>query len=155
MTARIFAISKSIQKGTRKTTVRNAELRVDYGIVGDAHAAPGPRQVSLLALEAIEAFCKKGGPVFPGDFAENITTQGFDLSGLKVGDQIQVGETVVLEISQIGKTCHSRCEIAKQVGNCIMPKQGIFSRVLQGGQIKVDDRIHSVIFPKILSTSLT
>ena len=141
--SKIAAISVSEKKGTRKKNVVSAELKENWGIVGDAHAGPGLRQVSLLSLEAIERFQKSGAKVQPGDFAENITTQGMDLEKVKVGDRLMIGEGIFLEISQIGKECHDTCEIFREVGNCIMPTQGLFARVITSGIIRTGDGIKS------------
>jgi len=138
---KIQAISISAVKGTKKKNVDSAELHADYGIIGDAHAGSEKRQVSFLSVEAINDFCKYGVAVAPGDFAENIATSGMDYSGLRVGDILKLGRDAVLEVSQIGKTCHHGCDIAQKVGFCIMPTQGVFARVVKGGQIKVGDTI--------------
>ena len=137
----IRAISVSEEKGTPKTNVPNAELKAEHGIVGDAHAADWHRQVSLLAVESIEKMTAKGAKVFPGNFAENITTEGIDLSALSVGDRLCAGAAVELEITQLGKKCHSRCAIYDQIGDCIMPREGIFAKVVKPGSIKVGDII--------------
>jgi len=121
--------------------VPKAELKAEHGIVGDAHAADWHRQVSLLAVESIEKMTAKGAKVFPGNFAENITTEGIDLSILSVGDRLCAGTAVELEITQLGKKCHSRCAIYDQIGDCIMPREGIFAKVVKGGSIKVGDII--------------
>jgi MOSC domain-containing protein YiiM len=141
---RIKAISVSKEKGTRKANVPEAELQTDFGIVGDAHAGDWPRQVSLLADESINEMVAKGAKVSPGDFAENITTEGIDLQKLSVGSRLKVGEGAELQISQFGKECHSGCEIFKQVGDCIMPREGVFAKVTKGGSIKVGDVIEVI-----------
>lgn len=141
---RIKAISVSKEKGTRKTNVPEAELRTDFGIVGDAHAGDWHRQASLLASESINEMVAKGAKVSPGDFAENITTEGIDLSKLSVGNRVRLGESAEVQISQFGKECHSGCEIFKQVGDCIMPREGVFAKVTKGGLIKVGDVIEVV-----------
>lgn len=137
----IKMVSTSDQKGMKKTKVDNAVLKEGFGIVGDAHAGMENRQVSLLAEESIKKMKEKGLDVGPGDFAENITTEGIDLLGLKIGDRIKAGKGALLEISQIGKVCHKRCQIFYQAGDCVMPKEGIFARVLKGGVINSGDRI--------------
>lgn len=137
----IKAISISKEKGTKKQNINEAILREDFGIVGDAHAGCGHRQVSLLAEESIEKMRLKGLRLKSGDFAENITTQGLDLISLKIGDKLNIGTDAMLEISQIGKVCHTRCNIFYQAGDCIMPREGIFARVLKGGMIKAGDEI--------------
>ena len=141
---KILAISISEKKGVRKTNVNSAILKEDFGMVGDAHAGTKNRQVSLLAQESIEKMKAKGLKVKAGDFAENITTEGLDLLGLKIGDKLKIEDEVVLELSQIGKECHTRCSIYYQAGDCVMPKEGIFARVIKGGQIKARDKIEKV-----------
>jgi len=136
---RIRAISVSKERGTPKTNVPDAELKANHGIVGDAHAADWHRQVSMLAVESIEKMLAAGAKVSPGDFAENITTEGIDLTALSVGDKLCIGQAVEVEITQLGKKCHKRCAIYEQVGDCIMPREGIFARVVEAGQIKVGD----------------
>jgi len=138
---RINAISVSKEKGTQKVNVPEAELKTDFGIIGDAHAGSTHRQVSLLAVESIEEMVAKGAKVSPGNFAENITTESIDLLALEVSSRLKLGENVELEITQFGKQCHSRCEIFKQVGDCIMPREGIFAKVIKPGRINVGDAI--------------
>jgi molybdopterin adenylyltransferase len=138
---RIKAISVSIKKGTRKENVRQAELKEDDGIIGDAHAGSRHRQVSLLSFESITKASAKGTRVLPGDFAENITTEYIDLHLLKVGDKIHFNKVIELEITQLGKKCHTKCEIYKNIGECIMPREGIFARVIKGGLLRVGDEI--------------
>ena len=136
---RIKAISISEKRGTKKINVPEAELKVDFGIVGDAHAANWHRQISLLGVESIDKMIAKGAQVSPGSFAENITTEGIDLCEIPIGGRMRIGENVELEITQIGKECHSRCEIYKQVGDCVMPREGVFAKVISPGKIKVGD----------------
>lgn len=138
---RIKAISVSEQKGTRKVNVPEAQLRADFGIVGDAHAGKWHRQVSLLGVESIDKMVARGARVSPGDFAENITTEGIDLLDLSVGSKLKLGESAELEITQFGKECHDKCEIFEQVGDCIMPREGIFAKVTKAGQISAGDVI--------------
>jgi MOSC domain-containing protein YiiM len=140
ITGRVRAISISVQKGVPKTNVPQAELQADFGIVGDAHAG-GPRQVSLLAGEQIDELREETADIAPGDFAENITTQGLDLRLLRVGNRLRIGATVELEITQLGKRCHGRCAIFERLGDCIMPREGAFARVVQPGLIQVGDAI--------------
>lgn len=140
----IKAISISENRGTRKTNVPEAELKTDFGIVGDAHAADWHRQVSLLAVESIDKMLAMGAKVSPGDFAENITTEGIDLSKLSIGNRLRVGQSVELEITQLGKQCHGRCEIFEQVGDCIMPREGIFAKVTGAGRISIGDVIEVI-----------
>jgi MOSC domain-containing protein YiiM len=131
---KIISINVSLKKGEKKTPVASAKLQVSWGIVGDAHAGKTHRQISLLADEDIDEMRKPGIKLMPGDFAENITTQGISLSTLPVGTRIAIGETV-LEITQIGKECHKGCAIREQVGDCIMPRKGVFAKVVNGGGI--------------------
>lgn len=141
---RIEAVSVSETKGVRKTNVDSAVLRIEHGIVGDAHAGDWHRQVSLLATESIAKMQAAGLDVGAGDFAENLTTSGIDLCGLPVGSRLQVGEEILLEITQIGKICHERCAIYYQAGDCVMPREGIFARVLNGGEIHVGDPVRKL-----------
>jgi len=141
---RIKAISISEKRGTQKPNVPEAELKTDFGIVGDAHAANWHRQVSLLAIESIDKMVAMGAKVSPGNFAENITTEGIELLKLSVGSKLKVGKDAELEITQIGKECHSRCAIFEQVGNCVMPREGIFAKVISSGRVKVGDVIEVV-----------
>ncbi|MDH7493832.1 MAG: MOSC domain-containing protein [Candidatus Saccharicenans sp.] len=141
-TGLVVSVNLSRTKSVRKKPVPEARLIEDYGLEGDAHAAPGIRQVSLLALESIDKMKKMGLEVGPGDFAENLTTSGLDLVNLPIETRLEVGDGVVLEVSQIGKTCHTKCAIFRQVGQCVMPEEGIFARVLKGGKIRVGDKIH-------------
>jgi MOSC domain-containing protein YiiM len=139
--SKIIAVCKSKKKGTRKEPVAKGVLKEDYGLVGDAHAdCCTHRQVSLLATESIDKMRRLGFDVGPGDFAENLTTEGIDLLSLPVGPRIFIGETV-LEITQIGKECHTGCAIYRQIGKCIMPKEGVFTRVIKGGLVNVGDTI--------------
>ena len=138
------AVCTSKKKGIRKRSVEEAELKVDWGIVGDAHADDWHRQVSLLAMESIEKMRALGLNVGPGSFAENLTTQGLDLLSLPIGSQVRVGDEVILEITQHGKICHDHCAIYHQVGDCVMPREGIFAKVIKGGQVKAGDTIETV-----------
>ncbi len=139
---KIVAVCSSEEKGTRKKSVSEGLLREDYGLVGDAHAdCCTHRQVSLLAQESIDKMLSLGLKVGPGDFAENITTEGIDLVSLSIGTRISIGEDVLLEVTQIGKECHSGCAIYQQIGKCIMPKEGVFTRVIKGGLVEVEDTI--------------
>lgn len=140
MPARIVAVCVSRNKGERKTPVDAVELRVNHGIVGDAHAGEWHRQISLLGQESIDKMRRLGLAVDAGDFAENITTRGIDLPALPVGKKVSVGEALI-EITQIGKECHSRCAIYHQAGDCVMPKEGVFARVLRGGVIRPEDAV--------------
>jgi MOSC domain-containing protein YiiM len=141
MAGRVISINISDKKGMRKKPIEAVDIRENFGIEGDAHASEAwHRQVSLLAMESIAKMKAKGLKVGPGDFAENLTTQGIDLLGLPVGARVSIGP-VEAEVSQIGKTCHSRCEIYEQAGDCVMPREGIFVKVLKGGVIKKGDGI--------------
>ena len=138
---RILAVSISDRKGIKKRNVNAAELLVEHGLADDAHAGQWHRQVSLLGAESIAKIQAKGLKVSAGDFAENITTEGICLWQLPVGTRFRVGEYTLLEVTQIGKTCHHRCEIFHQVGDCVMPREGIFARVLEAGTIRPGDLI--------------
>ncbi len=140
MAGKIVAVNISKGKGERKTPVASVELRENHGIVGDGHAGEWHRQVSLLALESIAKMQRLGLDVDSGDFAENITTEGIDLPALPIGTRLTLGEAV-LEVTQIGKECHTRCAIYYQAGDCVMPKEGIFARVLTGGKVSAGDPI--------------
>ena len=140
--AKVIAVCTSEKKGVRKEDIHEGTLQEEFGLLGDAHADSGwHRQVSLLAAESIEKMRRMGYDVGPGDFAENITCEGIELFSLPVGTRLNVGEEVVLEVSQIGKECHAGCAIFKQTGKCIMPKEGIFARVIRGGKVKSGDAI--------------
>jgi MOSC domain-containing protein YiiM len=142
MTAKIVSINISDKKGVRKKPVDSVAIKENYGIESDAHASEKwHRQISLLALESIEKMQAMGLKVGPGDFAENITTQGIDLPVLPIGTRMTIGDEVEVEVSQIGKVCHTRCAIYHQAGDCVMPKEGIFVKVLEGGSIKKGDEI--------------
>ena len=140
---KVIAVCTSEKKGTAKTEVPFITLVPDLGIEGDAHAGRWHRQVSLLGLEKIEAFREKGADVAFGAFGENIITEGFDLRTLPVGTRFRIG-TVLLEMTQIGKECHSHCAIFHQVGDCIMPREGVFAVVLEGGRVKAGDEISTI-----------
>ena len=141
---RIRAISVSEQKGMQKVNVPEAELCADHGIIGDAHAGNWDRQISLLDIESIDAMAAKGANVSPGAFAENVTTEGIDMSALKVGGKLKLGADAEIEITQFGKKCHGRCKIYEQIGDCIMPRDGVFARVSRGGSISVGDIIEVI-----------
>ncbi|MGD0352622.1 MAG: MOSC domain-containing protein [Dehalococcoidia bacterium] len=143
--ATIIAVCKSDKKGTKKKDVGAGLLQADFGLVGDAHAdCCTHRQVSLLAVESIDKMRALGLDVNPGDFAENLTTEEIDLISLPVGSRISVGKQIVLEITQIGKECHTGCAIYRQVGKCIMPEEGVFARVIRGGPVRTGDQIKVV-----------
>ncbi|MFC2092602.1 MOSC domain-containing protein [Bacteroidota bacterium] len=140
-----MAISISKKKGIPKTNVDQAKLIKENGIKGDAHSGNWHRQVSLLAFESIEKMRKAGLPnIRPGAFAENITTQFIDIPNLSVGTRLKIGNDIELEITQIGKECHSKCSIFYEVGDCVMPREGIFARVTESGKITVGDGISVV-----------
>ena len=142
MAGKLASLNISDKKGVRKKPVTEAALKTEYGIEGDAHASSAwHRQVSLLAVESIQKMRDKGLDVKPGDFAENMTTEGIDLLSLPVGTQLTIGNGVKVEVTQIGKECHARCAIYYQAGDCVMPKEGIFVRVIKGGKIKEGDII--------------
>jgi MOSC domain-containing protein YiiM len=143
---RIHAVSVSDRKGVVKQNVPQARLLVEHGLEGDAHAEGGIRQVSLLSLDSIEKMIAAGANVKPGDFAENLTIAGLEVMTLPVGTRLKVGE-VELEITQIGKTCHAGCAIRKLVGDCVMPREGVFVRVLTEGVVKPGDVIEVTDVP--------
>ena len=137
----IVAVSISDSKGVRKENVPSAFLKPEHGIENDAHAGKWHRQVSLLAMESIDKMTRKGLAVGPGDFAENLTTEGLELTSLPVGQKLRLGSESLVEVTQIGKVCHNHCAIYYQAGDCVMPREGIFVRVLEGGLIKPGDAI--------------
>ena len=144
MSGKVVAVCISEKKGMRKVSIGEANLIPNWGMEGDAHGGKWHRQISLLSASSIEKMKEigkqKGLDLMPGDFAENITTEGLELFTLPVGTYLKAGETL-LEVTQIGKSCHHHCEIFQQVGQCVMPKEGIFTRVLVGGKIKEEDSI--------------
>lgn len=144
MRGKILAVCVSKEKGTEKQDVGSAFIKVDHGIEGDAHSGPWHRQVSLLADESIEKMRNKGINLTYGDFGENIVTQGIDLLKLGVGSTVKLGDAVVGEVSQIGKVCHDRCAIYFKTGDCIMPREGIFVKILTGGNVTVGDQIEVI-----------
>jgi MOSC domain-containing protein YiiM len=140
--AKIVAVCKSKEKGTKKKVMAEGILKEEYGLVGDAHAdCCTHRQVSLLAMESIDKMRRLGFEVGPGDFAENLTTQGVELLSLPVGTRILIGKDIILEVTQLGKECHSGCAIRQEIGKCIMPREGIFARVIHGGCVRAGDNI--------------
>ena len=134
----VKAVCTSPAKGTQKTDVGEALFIEDFGIEGDAHAGKWHRQISLLSYEKIEEFRRKGAEIEFGAFGENLVVEGFDFKNLPVGTRFKCGD-VVLEMTQIGKECHHGCEIFKKMGDCIMPREGVFAVVLHGGRIKKGD----------------
>ncbi|MBI5847989.1 MAG: MOSC domain-containing protein [Nitrospirae bacterium] len=148
MQAKVVSINISEKKGMRKKPVEAAVLRTDFGIEGDAHASSQwHRQVSLLARESIKKMQDKGLDVKAGDFAENITTEGIDLVSLPIGTRLQIGQDIIAEVSQIGKECHTRCAIYYQAGDCVMPKEGIFIKVIKGGTVRNGDNVTIIAKP--------
>ncbi|MFC2014429.1 MOSC domain-containing protein [Chloroflexota bacterium] len=140
--AKILAVCKSKKKGTKKDDIKEGNFLEDYGLTDDAHAdSTTHRQVSLMATESIQKMLDIGLDVGPGSFGENLTTEGIEICALPVGTVVSVGKDVVLEITQIGKECHTKCAIFHQVGQCIMPEEGVFTRVINGGIIKTGDDI--------------
>lgn len=140
---RIHGICISEKKGTQKHGIPEAELVTEWGIQGDAHAGKWHRQVSLLGLEQIEDFRARGAEVDFGAFGENLIVEGYRFRELPIGTRFQIGD-VLLEMTQIGKECHSHCMIYKVMGDCIMPREGVFARVLQGGTVRVGDEITQI-----------
>lgn len=139
--AKVTSINISEKKGVIKIPTAEGNFKEDHGLLGDAHAGKWHRQVSLLAQESINKMIKLGVPnLVPGKFAENLTTEGIILHELPVGTRLKIGETVQ-EVTQIGKECHTGCAIKSQVGKCIMPAEGIFTRIIKGGIIKTGDEI--------------
>ena len=138
----VRAVCLSAEKGTAKKDLGQAELVSQHGLSGDAHAGNWDRQVSLLSLQKIEAFRAQGAKVEYGAFGENLVIDGIDLASLAVGTKFRCGEAL-LEMTQIGKECHNHCAIYKRMGDCIMPREGVFARVLHGGVIKKGDEIHA------------
>ena len=141
---KIVSIAASKKKGTPKIPVQEAHLSTDHGLEGDAHAGPWHRQVSLLASESIESARRLGLDVGFGDFAENVAIVGVDWKSLPIGTRVRLGREAILEITQIGKECHNRCAIFYKAGDCIMPREGVFGRVVEGGVIRCGDPIEII-----------
>ena len=140
--AQIVAVCWSEKKGTIKEPINEGLVQENFGLAGDAHAdCSTNRQVSLIAIESINRMQKKGYNVVRGSFAENLTTEGIDLVSLPIGAELCVGQDIILEVTQIGKECHTGCAVMQQVGKCIMPKEGVFTKVIRGGRVKVGDEI--------------
>lgn len=135
---KVLAVCKSVEKGTQKIDVKEAMLIENHGIEGDAHAGEWHRQISLLAFEKIEDFRNQGAEIDFGAFGENIVVEGYDLKKFEIGTKFISGDTI-LELTQIGKHCHHGCEIFQKMGDCIMPREGVFCRVIQGGMVKAGD----------------
>jgi len=138
---RIVSLATSKKKGTPKVPVESVQLIEDYGIEGDAHAGPWHRQISFLAAESIEKARKRGLDVTFGNFAENVATEGIDWEKIPVGSQLSLGDSVQVEVTQKGKVCHNKCAIYYKAGDCIMPREGVFARVLKGGEIRCGEPI--------------
>ena len=141
MKGKVISVNVSDNKGEKKHNIDRCSLVEGHGLDKDAHAGPWHRQVSLLAAESIEKIRKMGLDVKPGDFAENLTTVGIDLPRLPIGTRLLVGGKVLMRVTQIGKECHTRCAIFQQVGDCVMPTEGIFGEVVAGGDVGVGDEI--------------
>ena len=137
----VVSVNVSASKGERKKPVGIAKMTAK-GFEGDAHSGDWHRQVSLLGIETIEAFRPRLATIGPGDFAENVTTSGIDWHLVKIGDRVAIG-TAVVEVTQIGKECHSSCEIRRQVGDCVMPKEGIFAKVIEPGKVEDGDVVEA------------
>jgi MOSC domain-containing protein YiiM len=148
MKGKIVAVCTSPEKGGRKKDVGQGVMVEGFGLEGDGHGGDWHRQVSLLAMESIASMQAKGLDVGPGDFAENLTTEGVELFTLPIGTRLQIGDQVMLEVSQIGKVCHTRCAIYYQAGDCVMPREGIFAVVLSGGSIKTGDEM--LVLPPVV-----
>lgn len=140
---KIMAVCISEKRGTQKKNIEKVRLIENFGLEGDAHGGNWHRQVSLLSYEKVRAFEEKGISVEDGAFGENLLVEGFDFKTLPVGTRFRCGE-VLLEMTQIGKECHSHCEIYRAVGDCIMPREGVFARVLHGGMIQIGDELEIV-----------
>jgi len=142
--ARVIAVCQSKKKGTSKGVISEGFLHQDYGLANDAHAdCSSHRQVSLMAVESIDKMRRLGLEVGPGAFAENLTTEGLDMASLPIGTRLMVGKEIVLEITQIGKECHTKCAIYHKIGQCIMPEEGVFTRVIHGGPVRAGDEIRT------------
>ena len=150
---RVAAVSTSARKGEKKTNRPEITLIANHGAEGDAHADGSHRQLSLLALEDIEHMRSLGADVHPGDFAENLTTEGVELHTCPVGTRFGVGESVELVLTQIGKECHAGCAIRQQTGDCIMPRRGVFCRILKGGVVRPGDSFRILSRPAPLAAS--
>ena len=144
MKAKIISVNISEEKGEKKRNVGSCFLLKDKGLTGDAHAGFMHRQVSLLAMESIEKIRAKGLDVKPGDFAENLTTEGIVLYELPVGTTLRTSKGILLRVTQIGKECHTRCAIFQAVGDCVMPREGIFTEVLTEGDVSVGDELEVI-----------
>lgn len=139
--SKIVSIAISKKKGTRKSRVESVDVVRDHGIRGDAHSGPWERQISFLAAEQIQEARRRGLQVDFGDFAENLATEGIDWKNLPLGTRVRLGQDVIVELTKIGKDCHKKCAIYYQAGDCIMPREGVFGRVLEGGTLRCGDTI--------------
>ncbi len=147
---KVIAVSISEKKGERKKNVDKVYVKENFGIEGDAHASgKWHRQVSLLAIESVDKMRKLGLNVNPGDFAENLTIEGIDLAGLPIGTRLNIGSEVEIDVSQIGKVCHERCNIYYQAGDCVMPREGIFAKVIKSGWVKPGDEVAVTPHPSL------
>lgn len=151
--AHITSVCRSAARGTVKQNIRSGVLVENFGLEGDAHGGDWHRQISLLSQDSIDAFNARGAGVEAGAFGENLTVSGLDLKTLPVGCRLRIGADALLELTQIGKTCHTSCEIAQRMGECIMPKEGIFARVLRGGSVSVGDRVQVIWRAAVLTIS--
>jgi MOSC domain-containing protein YiiM len=138
---RVLAVCISERKGERKKAIDSGLLIENFGLQGDAHAGDWHRQISLLGDESVDKMRAAGLDVGAGDFAENLTIVGINLPALPIGTRLRVGSVALLEVTQIGKECHQHCAIYQQVGDCVMPREGIFARVLRGGPVSKDDAV--------------
>ncbi|MDO4174983.1 MAG: molybdopterin-binding protein [Eubacteriales bacterium] len=152
-TAYITAVCRSAARGTVKHDIQSCLLIKNFGLDGDAHGGNWHRQVSLLSQDSIDVFNARGAEVKPGAFGENLAVRNLDLKTLPIGCRLRIGDEVLLEVTQIGKTCHNACEIAQRMGTCIMPEEGIFARVLQGGMVSVGDAVRVVWRAAVLTIS--
>ncbi len=150
MKGSLFSINLSKTRGVARTPVKSAVLREDFGLEGDARSGPGQRQVSLLAIESIrkQPECpkanKRESSFGPGDFSESITTEGLDLARLEIGDRLNIGAGIILEISKIGKECHKYCAIYHKLGDCVIPREAIFAKIIKSGRITAGDGIEVI-----------
>lgn len=151
--AQITSVCRSEKRGTVKRNIQSGILIENFGLENDAHAGNWHRQISLLSQDSIDQFNAQGAGVSAGDFGENLTVSGIDLKTLPIGCRLKIGETALLEITQIGKTCHTSCEISQRMGKCIMPQEGIFARVLKGGKVSVGDAVEVIWRVAVLTIS--
>lgn len=151
--AQITSVCRSERRGTVKQNIKSGVLVENFGLEGDAHGGNWHRQISLLSQDSIDVFNARGAGVDAGAFGENLTVSGMDLKTLPVGCRLRIGETALLEITQIGKTCHTSCEIAQRMGECIMPREGVFARVLRGGAVAVGDAVSVIWRAAVLTIS--